>query len=377
MDTTISTIKQLEIWLDVTPVIAGKIEILSLAFLSFEPEIYFSCADMVRFLDKVETVETDQKIICLEIDQHYAQRFPIIECHHNPYTEELNTILSPKYEFIRNSMLGQDQISDVILQDCLNQEIDAVVLILVDGLSYSDVADWRGFSCMPCFVPGLTNTSEGFQNVIGRKMPLAVRLFDLGFKNRIGYTYWQRQTNELTDILFRTVHRMQSVNSMAEVFEHLRVGELKKSYIQIVRAGLDQYAHSCLREDLVQKRRVTLKQIRSDLNTIASIFNDKGLKAFIYAISDHGILWRDKTQLEEIDSGFGKSSPRYYGVDERAKFPEDKGRYVRVNELTYFQLDYPYIRRRLHRNEWGVHGGLSFQESIVPFIKIDTSLWAK
>ena len=98
------------------------------------------------------------------------------------------------------------------------------------------------------------------------------------------------------------------------------------------------------------------------------------MKALICAISDHGILWRDRIELVKIGSEFGKSSPRYYGVDESVKFPEGNGRYVLVDELTYFQLDYPYIKRGLHRNEWGVHGGLSFQESIVPLIKIDTSL---
>ena len=374
MDTTISTIEQLETWLDITPVIAGKIEPLSLAFLSQEPKIFVSYTDMVKFLDRVELVETEQKLLCLESNQCHVQRFPIIECHHNPYTEELNTILGPKYEFIRDSMLGQDQISDVIVQDCINHEIDAVVLILVDGLSYSDVVNWTEFSCTPCLVPGLTNTSEGFQNVIGHEMPIAVKLFDLGFKNRTGYTYWERQTNELTDILFRAIHRTLSVSSMAEVFDHLKTSEFKKNYIQIVRVGLDQYAHSCLREDLVQKRQVTLKQIRSDLNTISSIFKEKELKALICAISDHGILWRDRIELVKIGSEFGKSSPRYYGVDESVKFPEGNGRYVLVDELTYFQLDYPYIKRGLHRNEWGVHGGLSFQESIVPLIKIDTSL---
>ena len=114
MNTTISTIEQLETWLNITPVIVGKIEPLSLAFLSQEPKIFANCLDMVKFLDRVEPVETEQRLLCLEIDQCYARRFPIIECHHNPYTEELNTILRPKYEFIRDSMIGQDQINDVI-----------------------------------------------------------------------------------------------------------------------------------------------------------------------------------------------------------------------------------------------------------------------
>jgi hypothetical protein len=33
-------------------------------------------------------------------------------------------------------------------------------------------------------------------------------------------------------------------------------------------------------------------------------------------------------------------------------------------------LNYPYLRRRLRANEWGVHGGLSFEESIVPLLRL-------
>jgi hypothetical protein len=33
-------------------------------------------------------------------------------------------------------------------------------------------------------------------------------------------------------------------------------------------------------------------------------------------------------------------------------------------------LEYPYLRRDLRANEWGVHGGLSFEESVVPLLSI-------
>jgi hypothetical protein len=43
------------------------------------------------------------------------------------------------------------------------------------------------------------------------------------------------------------------------------------------------------------------------------------------------------------------------------------------NGTTYFSLEYPYIFKKLSSLEWGVHGGISFQENVVPFVKEEVS----
>jgi hypothetical protein len=41
---------------------------------------------------------------------------------------------------------------------------------------------------------------------------------------------------------------------------------------------------------------------------------------------------------------------------------------VTFREREFALLAYPFLRRPLRANEWGVHGGLSFEESVVPWI---------
>jgi len=36
-------------------------------------------------------------------------------------------------------------------------------------------------------------------------------------------------------------------------------------------------------------------------------------------------------------------------------------------------LSYPFLFNPISRLEWGVHGGISYQESIVPFVKMEVS----
>ena len=41
-----------------------------------------------------------------------------------------------------------------------------------------------------------------------------------------------------------------------------------------------------------------------------------------------------------------------------------------VGHEEYYCLNYPKVRRPLRIDEQGVHGGVSFQESVVPFIAV-------
>ena len=386
MTTRIDTIDQLNNLLIQTPLMAEQISPISLAFLPEMPQIFASVAEMICVVDAPD-ITPYQPMIALQFDSQFAHRFPTVSCEHNPYTPELNRVIDTNTDFIEKHTLTQNQIAHVIIDDCFRVEPEAVVVMLIDGLSFSDVTGWNEFpQAIPCFVPGLTTTPEGFQNIIGREEPLSTQLFDIGYRARFGFTYWTRKTNPLTDILFRTIppNRIRTVHSMAEVFEELKVMDINQAYVQILRTGLDPYAHTSRLDDLSRNRDSTRQSLREDIYQIQSILTDKGKRILFYIVSDHGILWRDEHDLEAVGQMSGRVNPRYTDLSKEAPSSaefistddtrQNIARFIKGSEdTTYFQLTYPYLRRPLHSNEWGVHGGLSFQESIVPFIRIEVN----
>ena len=89
----------------------------------------------------------------------------------------------------------------------------------------------------------------------------------------------------------------------------------------------------------------------------------------MYISSDHGILWKHRKLLKKIPSEYAKNaySPRYYeGI--RA---DSEGQCFSAFGKNVISLKSPYLLRKLRSNEWGVHGGMSLEESITPFMTID------
>ena len=84
--------------------------------------------------------------------------------------------------------------------------------------------------------------------------------------------------------------------------------------------------------------------------------------------ADHGILWRDALgeRARLVDDVFPDDvrSPRYI----KGSILRAYGRCVRSEGQNYTLLGYPWLTRPLHNNEWGVHGGISAWESVVPLI---------
>jgi hypothetical protein len=97
----------------------------------------------------------------------------------------------------------------------------------------------------PCIVDGITLTTTGMPHVIGHP-PLAHQLFQLGYKQHLGFTYWERNNNDLTDTLFAEFGKGQitRVSEFAQVLDQLADSEFDSpTYVQIVRSGLDQFVH--------------------------------------------------------------------------------------------------------------------------------------
>lgn len=355
------SLKELQDLLRQMPVMAD-IHPLSLAFLPETTRIFEDVWQMVAELD-MPRPQPKSPILALQIEPTLQHRLPTARCTHDPLTTELNQVLLKRYDFIKGHMLCQSQVADVILQ---RSDKDAVVLLLIDGLSYTDVAHSQvmrqGCELQPVLVDGVSNTEQGMKRIIGGP-PLAQRLFDLGFRTCLGFTYWERAEEALTDYLFTGFgERVWKVKSFDEVLAHLEEQGLSHAFIQIVRMGLDAAAHR-------QRERPNLQAIVDDVlkdfERLAQFFKRKGVSACLHLVSDHGILWAHEHSLRPYE--FSEADhPRYY---EHAR----RGEHVLTVEYegkAFALLEYPYLRRELRANEWGVHGGLSFEESVVPWLSV-------
>ncbi len=353
------SLKELQDLLRQMPVMA-EIHPLSLAFLPEATRIFDDPWQMAAELDTPKP-QPLRPMLALQIEPVLQHRLPVVRCTHDPLTTELNRVLLKRYDFIKRYMLCQSQVVDAILQ---RSDKDAIVLLLVDGLSYADVACspiiGQGYGLQPVLVDGVSNTEQGMKRIIGDP-PLAQRLFDLGFRTCLGFTYWERAEEALTNHLFTGFgERVWKVKSFDEVLAHLEEQGLSHAFIQIVRMGLDAAAHR-------QRERPNLQAIVDDVlkdfERLAQLFKRKGVSASLHLVSDHGILWAHEHSLRPYE--FSEADhPRYY---EHAR----RGEHVLTVEYegkAFALLEYPYLRRELRTNEWGVHGGLSFEESVVPLL---------
>ncbi len=346
-------LSELDNLLSKTPVYLSLDSLVSLCYLD-NITIFENRRDFWRKLDQLEPMKLCRYVILDDPDY----RLPYVRLKHEPFTNNLNSILSKKYEEIQRLMLTQKDLSQEIL---FRSNAEIVVLILIDGLSFIDCLK---YSPEPCIVNGITTTESGFTNIIyGREnRPLSFKLYDKGYIRRFGFTYWERENNELTNKLFKGFSDVVKVSSFEEVIKYIRSMELKPyTFLQIVRNGLDRYAHSMHDKPLKEQE---IEQIFKDLSEFKEIFKSKGITANIFVTSDHGLLWKYEHEFKVIEPY--NDSPRY--IKGLHKIEGDSV-ISKLNEHYNTLLAYPYILRSFRNNEWGMHGGISFEESITPFIE--------
>lgn len=332
---------------------------LSLAFLPDDVRVFDDVWQMVTELDR-PTPQPTKPMLVTRIEPTLQHRLPFVRCVHDPLTKDLNSVLLKRYDFIKANMLCQSQVADEILHQA---DIEAIALMLVDGLSYADVkrhaAKWLLYAT-PVLVDGVSITEQGMVRIIG-KPPLAHRLFDIGFRTCLGFTYWERAQEPLTERLFAGFgERVHKVKSFDEVLEVLKNEELQGTFVQIVRMGLDIAAHRQREKPNVA---AIVADILTDFHRLEEVYKHKGVSAWVNLVSDHGILWVHEHNLQTYEFS-GADHPRHY---EHAKYGEHTLT-VEFEGREFAMLEYPYLRRDLRANEWGVHGGLSFEESIVPLL---------
>jgi hypothetical protein len=288
--------------------------------------------------------------------------FPLVSLDGKITPSDINGILYDRYEIFRKVLILQSQIAGKIIEQACKFEV--IVFIIVDGLSYFDCKE--RFDVIPCLVDGISKTENGYKNCVGNPT-IGRQLFACGFKNLIGFSYWTREmdTTGLTDKLFVpfSQERMIRVRSFKEVSNLLSNQPLLKTYVQIVMQGLDQLGHDYRDEPMIKQ---TVDIIFNRFEKLKDIILKKKLRALVCMTSDHGILWRENNELQLINepSQSLNHSPRYLD----GKIMRDYVMPVTSWGNNYSLLKYPFITRKLRNNEWGIHGGLSAEESIIPLV---------
>jgi len=349
--------------LNLTPVIVQGMHPVSLAYLSEDVNIYPSVQELAWKLDIPQTIQP-HRALSFDTSAKYATRFPVVTVNHDPFTTDLNRVLFDRYDFLATHMLTHAQVAERILSEV--HRFDTVIFILLDGLSYTDCKDWPGIE--PCLAAHPTITRVGFPTIVGNP-PIAARLFTAGFNQRIGFTYWDRVDNRLTKCLFQTITETVCLDpaqptTFNQIIDWMSLHDLSGTYIQIVRSALDEYAEG---HRVAIPRKAIINKLRNDLEAISDILEHKGRPAILFAVADHGILWKEDGHKIEL---INMPGARYL----EGRSGPGRGRSFKADDQDYWVLDYPQMGRQWLSNEQGIHGGMSFEESIVPFIQWEVNL---
>ena len=336
-----------------------------------EFSIYSSVDDFqTDFYDPDHLFEND---VIIDADEHHAD-FDRLSCDEETVKPQLNTVVdwteSADHQELEENLLVQSQTKEHIL-DAVSTE-NLVILIIVDGLSFESVRG-TAVDAKPVFVDGISTTEPGYRRVIygkGRYSPTSVYadLLDTKrFYNDLAFTYWERGDEDLSTDLHSSMSSVTRISSFSEVVDALRDEHPleEKTFVQITRMGLDQDSHNRKEEP---NKSAVVQDILRDLGKIFETANKLSDRFRIFLTADHGILWRDQLPPEH--------SIVCEDYHPHARFVEGtmnikEGRTIFDTDGTKTTgLGYPHLTRKLANTEWGVHGGFSYYESIVPLIEV-------
>jgi hypothetical protein len=316
----------------------------------------------------------ERDVLITEVIESYRGRFLTAEVKGVPPPGDINAMLPHRLEYARRHLLTSRHVADRITEDALRNHYQVVVLLLVDGLSYHDTIGWRRTS-EPCLVDGPSITfaqceegevlrTVGFPAIIGDP-PLVRRLSAIGLKHARGFSYWDR-SNEVTKMLFRGIP-LERVNSIREAVAIMRNLDMSGRYIQVLREGLDGLAHR-RREVTLNEVEATVTAINSDFLRLVRLLQSQDVHGAVYLVSDHGILWTSEHEMERVGA-LDRHAPRYGNQP----LSDSRSSGIKCGEQVYYVYHYPYVGRKIPSNDCGVHGGLSYWESIVPFAHIEVT----
>ncbi|WP_338740220.1 hypothetical protein [Haloplanus salilacus] len=308
--------------------------------------------------------------VVIDDDSRYHE-YPYINCTTDPITPALNDVVDwaneEHHDRIRQDLLQQSKLKNHIL-DAITGE-DFVALIIIDGLSYDALRTVSNEILQPVIVDGITTTEPGFRRIIygGDPASIYASLTGEGFYTGYGFTYWERGQEDLsTDLhsaMGQNIHRIRDFDEVISTLE-ADAPFTEKTYVQVTRMGLDQDSHNRKENP---NRNVVRDEILSDVKSLAETASTMSDNFRIFMTADHGILWRD--QLPE-DPPIVHDEWTNHARFLTGQHNLEHGMVVKDSTDPTTGLAYPYLTRELKNTEWGVHGGFSYQESIVPLIEV-------
>lgn len=354
-------LKELDYKLNQIPFIV-KCNPLSLAFLE-NIEIISNLKEFIYELDSLSETSCKRYAIIDYLQSEY-NRFPLVDLLDDPFQPNASKILFNKYKQLPNFVFNQKQILKRITS---NIKHDVIFLILIDGLSYENCKGRE--NVYPCFVNGATLTEVGFRNIIGNP-PIAYRLYKKYFKNRFGFSYWNRE-NKLSNIIFEMFDKntqMFQVSEFDEIITILKKNNLNKTFVQILTHGLDGMCHRNWDRPPIEA--IVNRIFENYIPSLKELILSKNLSAMLYLVSDHGIWWKPEINSKEkyiILNDKRAQSKRFFS----GHLIHDKVIHVTCYGKNYSLLKYPYMFMSFNKNEWGCHGGISYYESMVPFMEME------
>ncbi len=355
------------------------VEITQLMMLCLPPdvEILPDAEELVEHLDGA-TPHSEKPTLIPRVDSRYEHRFQVFRESIPFQPISVNQMLADRLADARRWLLTHRSVADRIASDTIHRGYRAIALLLVDGLGYDDARLWPE-APEPCLIDGPSVTysaaedgtvvpTVGFPGIVGIP-PLARRLLDVGIRRSFGFSYWSRERNEVSAHLFEgmPLRRVTSINEALDTISQL---PLEGTYVQLLREGLDGLAHS-RREVTEREIGATVDAIHEDLRRLVGILAATGLPSAIYLTADHGILWKALHPDLGLGEGLRSSHPRY---QRDGNPPPDLSVAFCLSGQTYSLYRYPYLGAAIRANDSGVHGGLSYWESFVPFVRVEVNL---
>ena len=318
-------------------------------------------------IDSPEDIDSTQTLFVnlsasdrVELAQVFG--FSAIEFPPLPTTAQVNAALPSRFETA--NLFKQSDVSAEITTRVSKELPQIVVLLVFDGLSFYDVVDWELPNAVlePCLVDGLSVTDRAMRQLIGTPV-LTHRLFPLGYVLRLGFSYWERSGNLLADALFAEfpesqLHRM---TTFTEVLNILAMSEWEvPTYVQIIRTGLDNVCHLHKERPNVD---ALLDDLKKNIMKLITVLQGGSESFRLFITADHGILWDDEQEV--IPLAQEKFKARY---TEGTVAARSDVLTLNTDEGTYTVLTGDnVIGKKRKSTEWGFHGGISAQESLVPF----------
>ena len=315
----------------------------------------------LRQLDDLSLMEERREYL---MDEESPWPFPRVRCDERPDPWLVSERLFENFDQAPSHLYTQQDVGVLLEERVRRTSPSVVVLVIVDGLSYYDLSDTS--DAEPCLVAGVSTTQYGYRAVVGEPS-ISRRMFAMGYVEQIGFTYYPTDSNGLSADIHDTFSPSQviRVREFEEVIEQIKARRMTRGYVQVTLTGLDQLSHHHTDRPLYESH---LNKVMERFDALYDCLRVGGKHILACLTADHGILWRDivEERLEIANDLFQDEiyHPRYV----KGAILRPYGRTCRSLDQNFTLFKVPWMTRDFRNNEWGVHGGISAWESIVPLI---------